>query len=520
MKDSVTIAPYAGIMKRLPAHKVAGQKKQYLIQAMNYISTDAKIKTMPGNDRYNTTQVGGPISWAKRIYYRIGTDLFRSQFATAGGFMYKGEDSLKVFNQVKINNGNDPLIASNTMPQDTAIEVSGNTVTYLVDGTNFFKFVPNLAGEWEKLGTLVDVDGNDIEPIDVIAYQDRLFILVKNRNVILFSKNGEVENFSNSTDAGLIQIPSGNGGYPQRLIIYNGYPYVIHEDYFAPVTGSSAATYAVRPGDIVYGYGTRAPESVTEVRDFFGFLNSEDNEYYLSGGTQSTTSKIPLSYDIQLSKLINPVKASLTAAIHDPNTGCLRISYPPTGEPLNNAEALYSLDEEKWAGETYGRKIARYCLWNGAGDSNQLLTTRTDIGCLMYEGVLTTIDGAAIHYRLVTGDYADDYIHDVQFTEFYIDAKPFGTYTKMPLAYYMDGRNSTYAQADVTLQGEVINLGLIEIGAQDMMLERIMPILNRSKGRMIQFISDETVSNTSREIYSITCVFNVQNRRKTKWTTG
>jgi len=516
----LVLAPYAGIMKRLPANKVVGDKKQYLLEAINYITTNGRIKTMLGNERYDSTPKGGTCQWSKRIYFQVGSDAYRRQFAVIGGAMYMGNDNGQTLNQVNINGSMDLRTEQNVFLSDATIEVSGNVLTFVVDGKYFYKFVPNTNGYWEQLPIKLDIDGGTIEPIDICVYQDRLWVLVKNRNVILFSKNLNPENFDDSTDAGLIQLPAGNGGFPQKMIVHNGFLNIIHEDYFTPVSGSSAATYGVKPGDIVYGYGTRAPRSVVTLKQYFGFLNSEDNEYYLTAGTLGSTSETPLSYDIQLGSLINPNKIGLVSAVHDPNIDCLRISYVRTGEYLPNAEVLYSLNEQKWAGETQGKNISGYCLWNGSGDDNELLTMRGDIGCLMFEGRTNNIDGAGQYYSLVTGDYADNYWNDCQFLEFFVDAKPFGTNSLFPLAYYLDGRNTTYGQDNVQLQGEVINLGLIEISAQDIMLQRVLPLIDRSKGRMIQFISRTTLTNTSWEIYSFMVNYNKQNTRTSKYTVG
>jgi hypothetical protein len=511
----LVIAPHAGIIKRLPEHKIVSEKKQYLFEAINYISLDGKIKTMPGNEKYDPVAKTGSCQWAKRIYYRVGNDKYRSMFAVIGGKMYKGNDSTPSLDQVKINNSLEIETEKDIYLSDATIEVSGNVQTYLVDGRFFYKFIPNQAGQWDRLPVLTDVDGNDIEPIDIIVYQDRLWSLVKNRNVLLFSKNLEPENLT-----GLIQLPAGNGGFPQKMIVHNGFLFIVHEDYFTPVTGSSAATYGVRPGDIVYGYGTRAPRSICTIKQNFGFLNSSDNEYYLTAGTIGSMTNTPVSYQIQLGKLINPVKASETAVVLDPNIDCLRISYVPTGEAVLNKEAIYSINEEKWAGETYGKNIAGYCVWDGNGDYSEVYTLRSDSGLIMREGVGKNIDGAGQYYSLVTGDYADDYYTDCQFKEFFVDAKPYGTVRKFPLAYYLDARLTTYGQEDVTLQGEIISLGLIEIGDQNVMLERIIPKIDRTKGRMIRFVSRGTVTDCEWEIYAFMVIYSKQNTRVSKYTVG
>lgn len=517
----LVINPHSGLMKRLPQHRVVGDKKQYMLQALNYIDIDGRLRTMAGNERFNTTAVNGTPTWAKRIYYRIGDDQYRHQFAIIGQKMYKAFDiGAREFFQVPISQSLDIQIEPGFYQMDSSIEVSGNVTTYVVDGKYFYKFIPNIAGEWERLPIKLDVDGNEIEPIDICQYQDRMFVLVKNKNVILFSKNLDPENYSDSTDAGLIQLPAANGGYPQKLIVHRGFLHVVHEDYFSPVSGSSALTYGVQPGDIVYGYGTRAPLSVVNIQHKFVFQNSQDYEIYETAGTLDSTSHQPLSYNIELGKLINPHKAYLTAAALDPALDCLRISYVPTGEVVPNKEAIYSMNEQKWAGETYGKKISRYCLWDGRGDENEFLTLRSDIGCLMFEGRGQNIDGGPQRYWFITGDYADNYYNDQQFTEFFIDAHTFGTLVKLPLNYYLDARITERGQDYATLQGETFNLGLITISDQTIMLDRILPLINQTKGRMIRFESDVTALNTEFEIYSLMAAYNKQNTRITKYTVG
>ena len=523
----LNISPHSGLLKKLPEHKIAGKKEQYLLEAMNYIDLNGRLMTMPGNERYDSTAKLGLPSWGRRMYYRVGMDDYRHSFVVIGGKMYKSQDSNRTFNQVKIDGNFDTQLDTDSVPMDAAIEISGNIVTYLVDGTYFYKFIPNTEGVWERLPIKTDIDGNTIEPIDICFYQDRFFVLVKKRNIVLFCKNLEPENWNDSTDAGLIQLPAGNGGYPTKLFVHRGFLHVIHDDYFTPISGNSALTYGVNPGDVVYGFGSRAPLSVISLKKYFGFLNSDDNEYYLSGGTLDSTTQSPLSDPIGLRNLINPTKAHLTAATFDPNINCIRIGYTPYGEAVNNSEAIYSFEEKKWAGETYGKKIARYFVQDGPGDNSEVMTLRSDTGLVMFEGRGLNLDatttpnsGSPQRYRFVTGDYAEDYIHDLQFTEFFIDAKPYGTLTKLPLAYYLDARITARGLEQVTLQGEVINLGLIEIGEQNVYFDRIMPLIDRSKGRMIRFESDETVSNASREIYSISCAYNKQNTRVTKWTVG
>lgn len=513
------IAPHSGINRRFPQHKLSSDKKQYLREAWNYIDLDGRLKTVGGATRYDATDRGGYCQWAKRVYYMDGNDPKRYQYMIANGIFYKGDDQSSTFSRVPVDGAYDLECAPDVFPISEQFKASGVTVTYLVDGEFFFKLIPSEGGNFEKLPAKEDLDGNTIRPTFICEWLDRLWVLDKDRNVLLGSGNLNPETFNDADDSVLIQLPPGNGGFPKALIRHRGFLYVFHDDYFTPVSGSSPATFGVKPGDIIYGFGTRAPRSVVSLKTTLAFLNSTDNEIYLTGGTLDSTLKTPLSYDIKLGELINPVKADQTVCHLDTNLNCLRVAYVENGGATINFEEIYSLNEEKWAGQTRGRHISCYCQWNGPGDQGELYTGRSDYGLLMKNDVGYDFDGTAQRHRFVTADYGDDYVNQLQFQQFWIDAKPFGT-TKMPLSYWLDSRISLSAVEQIDQQGEVIHLGLIDISEQGMFLSRVVPFLNRSKGRMIRFESDETQSNVGREIYSIFAEYEKEDTYVSKYIPG
>jgi len=513
------ISPHSGINRRFPHHKLTSDKKQYVRDLWNYISLDGTLKTVAGATRYASSANTGYAQWAKRLYYLEGGDAKRVQYTIMDGIFYKGHDTDGTLVRVPVDNKRNIECDKTFFPISEQFKASGVIVTYLVDGTSFFKLIPNQAGNWEKLGPKTDLDGNTIRPTFVSEWLDRLWVLDKERNVLLGSNNLGPETFDDADDSVLIELPPGNGGFPRALIRFRGYLYVIHDDYFVPVSGSSPATFGVKPGDVIYGFGTNAPRSVVNLKTTFGFLNSTDNEYYLTGGTLDSTMKTPLSYDIKLSELLNYVKADQTVAHLDTKLNCIRIAYVPAGEAVLNSEEIYSLDEEKWCGQTRNRKISCYCQWNGPGDNNELITGRSDAGLLMINDRGHNFDGNPQRYRLVTADYGDDYLTQLQFQNFWVDAVPFGR-TTMPLSYYLDARLTTRGQENVDMQGEIFNLGLIEIGEQTAFLSRVVPFIDRSKGRMIRFESDETVADTGREIFSIFAEYEKEEVKTTKYIHG
>ena len=517
---TLKVTPHAGLNRRFPEHKLVGKEKQFCRELRNLLSLDGKIFLVPGASRSNTNVLPDDIKWAKRIYYTTGGDLKKDQFVVAGGKIYKLDESTALMNQVTISNSLDMMMNSDFYPIDATIKIAEQVSTFLVDGEFFYKFNGSDSGNWEKLPAKLDVDGNTIRPQYVCEFLDRLWVLDKYRNVLIGSKNLNPENFEDSTDAVLIELSPGYGGFPQGLAVHNGFLYIVHEDYFVPLSGSSPATFGVRPGDYVYGYGTRAPRSIFSKKGLFGFLNSTDNELYTTGGTIGSTDDTPLSHDIKLSELVNPVKADKTVVHIDTTLNAIRVAYVPTGESELNSEEIYSLNEKKWCGQTRDRHISCYSQWNGRGDDGRLLTGRADTGFLMVNDASLNFDSEPIHYKFVSASYvADDEITDVEFQEFFLDLKALGNFS-VPLSYYIDSRITTRGQEFVNMQGEVINLGLIEISDQNIFLNRALPLIDRRRGRMIRFEIEEASADRVFEFYGIYAKFSAQNSKIDKYIQG
>lgn len=520
--ELLEVTPFSGINRVFPEHRITSQKKdgkQYLLELRNMLALDGRFTIVPGATKYNSSVKSGTCSWLKRIYYQDSGDDFRFSFTIIGNKMYKGDDSTGTLNQVTISGSLDITFMPNFYPIDTTLKSAEQVLTYLVDGTYFYKFVPNAAGNWERLAILHDIDGNEIEPIFNAEWLDRQWVLVAGRNVLLGSANLQPEVFNDATDSVLIELPPGNGGYPRALIKYRGTLYVFHDDYFVPVTGSSASTFGVRPGDIAEGVGTSAPRSVILVGNQIGFLNSKDNEYYLTSGTFDSTDDTPLSYPIRLGSLMHPTHSVDTVCIHDSDLNVIRIAYYPSGGTALGDEEIYSLTEKKWCGQTRERYISCYSQWDGLNDDGRLTTGRSDTGCFMVNDESINFDGSAIHYKWVSGSYCPKDPFDCQFETFFLDAKPQGN-TTVNVAYYIDTQSAYYGNENVNQQGEIINLGLIEIADQQVFLNRFTPFVDRSKGRMIKFQIEGQQLNTLLEFYGIFAFYNVSDEKFSKYISG
>ena len=515
--SQLNCSPHGGINTRFPSHKLVETKKggiQHVQELLNLIDLDGRTNIFTGASRYNNTGVSGTGRWGKRIYYESGTDKKREQFAIIGNKMYKGDD-LGALTQVTISQDLGLSFESAGYPLSTTVKVAQTVSTFLVDGKYFYKFSGNLAGDWERLPIKTDIDGNNIEPIAIAEYLDVTWVLVKNKNILLGSNNLNPEVFNGATTSVLIELPPGNGGYPQNLIVHpNGYLYVIHRDYIVPVTGSSPATFAVRPGDFIHGFGTDAPRSVIKVGDDIGFINSRDHEFYLLNDRST-----PLSYPIKLGGRVNPFQVQSAVATLDSELNCIRISFWPTGGVRNSKEVIYSIAEQKWCGETDGRNISFYSQWDGENDDGEMITGRSDVGYLMKEDESINFDSNAIHFKWVSADYLISQDEDVQFETFYIDARPTGNHT-IDFNYYVDSMNADPGVDNTNMQGDITVLGNIDISNQSIFTNRILPWIDRSKGRMIRFQIEGTVSNRILELYGVTANYNRDSKKYSKFISG
>lgn len=208
-----------------------------------------------------------------------------------------------------------------------------------------------------------------------------------------------------------------------------------------------------------------------------------------------------------------------TVCIHDSDLNCLRIAYYPSGGTYLGDEEIYSLTEKKWCGQTRERYISTYSQWDGLNDDGRLTTGRSDTGCFMMNDESINFDGSAIHYKFVTGSYEPKSPFDVQFEEFMLDAKPQSN-SSVDIAYYIDSRITTYANEGVNQQGEILNLGLIEIADQTIFLNRFTPFIDKSKGRMIRFQIEGQQLNTLLEFYGIFCVYSLDTAKYSKYISG
>ena len=508
--------PHGGINRIFPGNRMVSKNAQKLRVLENFTSLDGRIKKVGGAIRAHDNLIeSGSGRWGRRIYLERNGERFRTQFACIGNKLYQLDEGNRLLNQCTIDGDIVTSLNDFGYPRDATMKVGSLVTTFLVDGEDFFKYNGNVAGNWEKLQTKLDTEGEEIHPVECAEYLDRTWVLQKNKNKLWYSANGNPELYSDSTDCGDIDLPPGDGGFPVALVKIRGFLYIWHEDYFTPLSGTSHATFGINPGDVIYGYGTRARRSVIRARNFVTFLNSKDNEWYVTGGTLDST-KI-MSYELHFKELVNPNKVDETVAtFHD---DIFRASYIKTGQATLNSEVMYSFDEEKWCGQTEDRRVSVYCPWNGDGDQNELITLRSDIGVVMKNDVGFNFDDQAIRARLVTADYEVDELRDGVFEYVYIDAVPSGNYS-LPIKYLLDARIGLEGVENINMRGDVVNLGLITIQNQLIFVTKAFPKIGKNRGRMIRFEIDDQTLGRDIQLFNLFAVYHLTNRKFSKTIVG
>ena len=509
--------PHGGINRIFPEHRLTTAEEQKVRELTNLMSLNGSIYKIPGSIRYDSAK-GGFVRWAKRIYYTDTGQRKRTQFQAIGKRMYALDEDTGNVNQVPIDGKlEETFLNDSGFFRDTTLKIAETVTTYLVDGKDMFKYDGNNSGNWDKILNLKDVDGETIEPIDIVSYLDRAFVLDGIKNRLYYSKTRNPEVFNDSDSAGYIELPPGNGGFPKSLMLFRGYLYIVHEGYITPMSGKTQSTFGIPPGNIIWGFGSTATRSVVNLKNTFAFLNTEDNEYYETAGTLDTTSKVPLSYELDLKSLINPNKADqTTATVHD---NLLYISYVKNGEALLNAEVIYSIIEEKWCGQTEDRHVACYSPWNGLGDKNELIIGRSDEGTIMKTGTGLDYDELPVHYKFISASYLIDHVTDVNFEYLWVDGKPTGDH-QIPLYYYIDTQLTTRGENNVYMQGEVTGVGFVTFADQTSFINQVIPKLDRSRGRAIRFQFEETIKERDFEIFGLFAQYNALGTKTTKHILG
>ena len=497
---TITESPSQGLNRVDPAHLI---KPGQVRESKNLLPYFGKLVKTKGTTRYNTTALSYPVTWAHRFYGRRedGSESKKS-FLFAGGTTYVGNDATGALTAAQGG------FQASGYPSDETMQVSGNIVLF------FFN---------DGLDVPYTYDGNDgnvfnkssitLKPVQGVSWLDRLWVFEKDDNVLYYSKTLYPENFTDSTDAGEATIGIRKGEKIMGLTIYADTLYIFTNYTMYRIEGRTPATFQLR---IVHpSLGLAATHALVNVETTMMFLGS-DYEIYSSGGTQGTT-KI-MSRDLDFSSMLDRNHAErVTATYHD---HWVRFAYQPSdvvsGSTYNSDEILFntldpaSSGQPKW-GHIRGTRVACYSVWDRQGDKNELVTGRSDIGCLMYHNRTDNFDGSAIETKVLTRDILLSPYRNARIKEYHILGAPEGDYN-VQFKTYLNGRTDYPTNDPLNLKGETVSLGLINISTQVRMNDRIIPDIDYSRGQSVAFEIYDNTANRAMEIYSITSVLRTKER--------
>ena len=483
--------PTGGLNLVDPEHKL---REGQVRVSQNFIARNNKVTKIGGTTRYNATAVSGNITWAERYYGRTtdGTEI-KKAFAFANGTIYVGDD---VAGSLASSQG---AFQTGTYPESEVIQVSGRSLMFFFnEGLDVpYTYDGNESNSWQKSAiTYKFVQG--------ILWLDRLWAFEKNSNQLYYSKTLYPDNFTDTTDAGSILIGQQESTIV-GLVLYGDYLYIFKENSIYYIEGRTPTEFAVRVVNPFLGCNSRL--SIINVETAVVFLGS-DNELYSFRGTQASTRNV--TKDLNFKDLLNKNKVKTVACgYHD---DLLRVSYEPS---IVESTTVYNSDEiiapvlepnsdelPRWS-HSRGANISRYSVWNRFGDKNELVTGRSDLGCLMYHNRGKNFDGKTIEVKLRSRSIVFAEGYNARISHYNITAKPVGDYA-IDFRTYLNGRLADFSSNQFNMKGEIIGRGLINFSNQVRMNDRIIPFLDKNRGNSIIYELYDNTLNTDFEIYDIT----------------
>lgn len=452
----------------------------------NLLCRDGKLKSVSGTEKLNSTDTGGIVTWlARYTSIETGIESPKSFCMTSEGVIYKVDIVTGILTAVKTG------LKENAYPRHWQYKLGTQTLMFLVDGVNLYKYDGNNSNIWEDVG-LVDVDGNPIYPIDVIEHKDRLCVMT--RNSVKISKNLEPTVMDDAVDSVEIVLGSGKGeniGFGKiddNLFMFNTEGiFVLAGDTISAV----ASTFEVRLVD--NAHKAIATRTVTNVENAILFLG-EDLELWSFNGQSSKM----LTYKLKLKELMNHKRDWLDKAVATYYDNYYMLSFVEKGETYNRMEVWYDSFEEK-IDLVYDRRVSCYCpvmLDSGQEERQFMQIGRSDVGRIMWCERGNNFDNDGIELRLTTKEIRPKKGNNVRFSAFYVDYEPIGN-RNILFRYLLDGRLSevTSSNSNVmqTLNGDTKSVGLINISNQLHTTDRIRPKINYARGESICFeIYDKT----------------------------
>ena len=463
----------------------------------NFIVRDNKIMKVGGTEAYNSSELPAKIPWLHRSYHKRGDGTFiKVLLAYSNGKVYYGDDVAGTFTETNIAG-----FDVNAIPTQATMQVSGNSIMYFFTGINdVVKYDGNGSYQFETTA-LNDGLGRVIE--SAVVHLDRMWYVSKNSSFLACSTTLKPEDLT--TDAKDIIIGQETDSIIKRVVVGAGERlYIFKNQSIYEMYGRTPSTFEFRR--VTDKYGLACKRGIYPVGGGFVFLNEFDKELYYFGGTEASI--VSLTEDtIRLREILDTVQIeNVDMTVHD---GLFRFAFKHKDDSIyQDRELVYAVNEPrpdripKWS-MIKGTKVLNYALLQQQGDSNLLMTGRSDEGTVVYHNRGFNFDGASIETLVRTAELVASEDKDVRFKGFYVKGKPGSQNHPVKFRYYLNGRYATTNEQDLDTKGELRTLGSIKLSTQSLFNNRIIPMHAYSKGNSISFEISDFNAATSMEIYSI-----------------
>ena len=495
MKQIYPIKPTGRINRRDLPNKIGDD--EVLVRENFWVvgnGEDKRNQKLPGANRFSAADTGTSYVWGTR-YYSLN---IRKTFSFNNGHIYFIDDN---GNETQIN----PPFSPQAIPASEVFRVSSVDKLLFSDGVN---------GMWSHDGNAANIFQQEtavtINAVGLLSHLDRMFAFEEDSEDLLFSKNLDPTNFTDSTDAGLITIGPRRGSKIMQIALLGGTIYIFKQDSIWRLTGRTPSEFQV---DEVHPYlGCSARRSVVNTESGIIFQASDFEFYFFGGTVESTillTYKIAISGDMtkNLVPIINRDLAYKSVATY--HNKIYRCSMVENGGTTQTIEYCFNtVNETDFITRDFN--ISCYIKWDRSPDKGELFTGRADLGRLMKQYIgLNTDNGATspnMRFQLQTKFVGSSEPRNIRFKRAYFNVGVLAGAQPIPCYYYLDCRTaqSDSATDDWATRGEYKSpTSFITINSQRAISSRVNLDYGKSKGQNISFYIDYTAKDIDFELESI-----------------
>ena len=170
----------------------------------NLLSRDGVLKTPPGTVKDITTELTAQATWGAR-YDTQETGIIKKEKSlcyTIDGKIWLVDELAKTASVIKSG------LNENAYPKSWMCKIETQTIMYIVDGLNLYRYDGNNDNEITKV-KVEDANGDPVKPIDLIEHKDRLILI--SQDFMFVSKNLVYERFDDPTDSIQLIVGAGKG---------------------------------------------------------------------------------------------------------------------------------------------------------------------------------------------------------------------------------------------------------------------------------------------------------------------